>query len=138
MHAVQKELIQADAVLVAGLNGQDANDITYRYQVLVERTRYIRRDNFELTNKLFGSLTLHEVGAQSNSLHFAKTVTSYIRHNVPMAKPVDVYTHNDTILEDGKQSFYSFLQQAKILKTGRNTLAVETPQYITTGIGGYE
>lgn len=138
IHTIQKEIIQSDAVLVAGLNAIDAVDITYRYQVLVERTRYMRRDNFEMTNKLLGSFTLHEVGAQSNTLHFVKTVTSYIRHNVVIARPIDVYMHNNEIIADGKQSIYEFVDQAKRLKTGKDAHKIEPPKYITSGIGGYE
>ncbi len=138
IHAVHKELIQADAVLVAGLNTKDANDITYRYQVLVERTRYIRRDNFEMTNKLFGSVTLHEVGAQSNSLHSVKTVTSYIRHNVVMTKPIDIYMHNGEVIKHDKDTFSNFVRQAKILKAGRTNSKIASPVYVTGGIGGYD
>ena len=138
IQAVHEELIQADAVLVAGINIKDAGDITYRYQVLVERTRYIRRDNFEMTNKLFGSFTLHEVGAQSNSLHFVKTVTSYIRHNVALAKPIDVYMHDDRIIVHDEQNFKEFITKAKSLKFGRTCLHFQAPEYVTAGIGGYD
>ncbi len=138
MHLIQKELIQADGILIAGLNIQNAIDINYRYQVLIERTRYIRRDNFELSNKLISSFTLHEVGAMVNQLHHVKTVTAYIRHNVVMCSPVEIYTHNGQVLLEGDNAFRQFIRWASILKDGRKNIELKPPEYVTSGIGGYE
>lgn len=138
MPEIQKELIQADGVLVAGLNSRNAEDIIYRYQALIERSRYIRRDNFELTNKLFSSFTLSEVGATVNPLHHVKTVTSYIRHNVAMCRPVEFIRNNNKTLVEGWDAFHSFIKSAEILKTGQKKTTHEVPIYTTSGIGGYE
>lgn len=138
MHEIHSELAKADGILIAGLNLKNAMDINYRYQVLIERTRYIRRNNFELSNKLISSLTINEVGATVNQLHHVKTVTSYIRHNVAMCKPVEIFIHNGKIIADGDDAFHQFIVWSKIIKQGHRNVYTKPPEYLTTGIGGYD
>lgn len=138
MDEIHKEMIQADGILIAGLNTKDADKLLYSYQVLVERTRFIRRDNFELTNKLISAFTLTQVGSQTNSLHQLKTITSYIRHNVPIAKPIDAVMFNGEVLHDGMEDFKKFVKWAAQLRDGVKMIGHKPIKYTTAGIGGYD
>ena len=137
MEKIHDEMLRADGIIIAGLNVKHHDQLVYRYQVLMERTRYIRRNNFELTNKLMTSFSLTQVGAKINSLHAMKTVTSYIRHNSVMHKPIESYLFNDQIIEEGVDDLIHFVKYAEILKSGVNLIDIEAPLYSTKGIGGY-
>lgn len=138
MDEIHKEMILADGILIAGLNTKDVDKLLYSYQVLVERTRFIRRDNFELTNKLITAFTLNEVGSKTNALHQLKTVTSYIRHNVPIAKPIDAVIYEGKVLDNGVEDFKNFLHWTAMLRDGVREIGYKPIEYTTAGIGGYD
>ncbi len=97
-----------------------------------------RRDNFELTNTLITSFSLNQVGARINALHDVKTITSYIRHNAIMHKPIEVFMLDGEILDDGMDDFVDFVWWAKTIKEGLDVIKPSPPKYTTQGIGGYE
>lgn len=137
MLEIHEQMLQADGIVIAGINVSHHEELVYRYQVLMERTRYIRRDHFELTNKLMTSFTLSQVGAKINALHGLKTVTSYIRHNLILHKPVEAYFFEGKILHDGMDDFLHFVEYSKIIKAGKIETEVAAPEYHKKGIGGY-
>jgi multimeric flavodoxin WrbA len=137
MESIHEQLLQADGIIIAGLNVKHHDQLVYRYQALMERTRYIRRNHFELTNKLMTSFSLTQVGAKINSLHAMKTVTSYIRHNSIMHKPIESYIVDDTVVEEGMEDLIHFVKYAEIFSAGIDVADLKAPQYTTKGIGGY-
>lgn len=137
MESIHEQMLQADGIIIAGLNVKHHDQLVYRYQVLMERTRYVRRNHFELTNKLMTSFSLTQVGAKINSLHALKTVTSYIRHNSIMHKPIESYVVDDTVIEEGMQDLIHFVKYAEIISTGEDVTDLKAPKYTTKGIGGY-
>lgn len=137
MENIHEQMLQAAGIIIAGLNVKHHDQLVYRYQVLMERTRYIRRNHFELTNKLMTSFSLTQVGAKINSLHALKTVTSYIRHNTIMHKPIESYIVDDTVIEEGLEDLIHFVKYAKIFSAGADVTDLKAPQYTTKGIGGY-
>lgn len=134
---IHRLLTDADGVAVAGLNVKDLGRLHYRYQVLIERTRCLRRDNFELTDKLMAALSLNEVGARVNSLHSLKTMTSYIRHNTVVHKSIEAYFYKDEILDYGLADFKGFANQVKLVTAGKKKVRPVVAEYVKTGIGGY-
>jgi len=137
MDGIHARLLDADAVILAGLNVKQYANLVYRYQVLIERTRFIRRDHFELTDKLFTALSLNQIGARINSLHTLKVVTSYIRHNTIMHRSIEVFLHDGQILDDGMDDLLSFVRHAQTLARGREVIPRPDTRYLTNGIGGY-
>lgn len=137
MEMVRDHMLESDAIIIAGLNVQSHESLLYRYQALTERTRYIRRDNFELTNKLMTAFSLNQVGARINSLHSLKTLTSYIRHNAVMHKPIEAFMYNEKIICDAMDDMKHFVRSAKTLASGRQVIEELPTEYTTKGIGGY-
>jgi multimeric flavodoxin WrbA len=137
MEQIQEMLLEADGIIIAGLNVKQHDQLVYRYQALTERTRYIRRDHFELTDKLITAFSLSQVGARINSLHSLKTVTSYIRHNTIIHKPIEAVSYEGKILEDGMEDMIHFVRSVQINEVGKQTVKPIIPEYTTKGIGGY-
>ena len=88
MKSIQRILVQSDCIIIAGVNAKE--DLKYNYQAFMERTRFIRRDNFELTNVPIIGLLINDFEAINNPLHNVKVLTSFIRHNSFMLKPMQI------------------------------------------------
>ncbi len=119
LEKLRMSLRGSDCAIIAGLNILDYDKIIFRYQVLTERMRYIRRSNFELTDLLITGLCYNQFGAMVNSIHSIKTLTAYIRHNTTFYKPIDVFEYNGKILDDGKDSLIELCNAALRMKAGR-------------------
>ena len=134
---IHEKLLDSDGLVIAGLNVKEHSDLIYRYQVLVERTRFIRRNNFELTDMPMTAFTLTQVGSRINSFHSVKTVTSYIRHNSIMVKPIEAFVNGDEVIEDGSDDLINFVRWTQVIASGREKSPRPLTQYSTEGIGGY-
>jgi len=137
MEYIHEEMLGADSIIIAGLNVKGHHRLVYRYQVLVERTRYIRRDNFELENIPMVAFSMNQVGARVNSLHSLKTTTSYIRHNSIFHRPIEAFFFDAQVLDDGMDDLLSFINFTEIIKNGRRLVSHPPSSYSTKGIGGY-
>jgi multimeric flavodoxin WrbA len=109
----------SDCAIIAGLNILDYEKIIFRYQVLTERMRYIRRSNFELTDLLITGLCYNQFGATANSIHSIKTLTSYIRHNTTFYKPIDIFEYEGKVVNDGSDSLVELCNAARRMKAGK-------------------
>ncbi|MFC1851855.1 flavodoxin family protein [candidate division CSSED10-310 bacterium] len=137
MDNIRSILLESDGIIIAGLNVKQHDQLFYRYQVLIERTRYIRRNNFELTDKLITAFCLNQVGARTNPFLSMKTVTSYIRHNAIMHKPIEVFLHEGKVIDSNYDDLFHFVQYAEKIALGRTRAQYLSTEYIANGIGGY-
>lgn len=129
----------SDGVIVAGLNTLEIDKIIFRYQVITERMRYMRRNNFELTDLLFTGLCYNQFGAMVNPVHSIKTLTSYIRQNTTFYRPIEVLEFKGNLLEDGKDRLLDFCRAARRMKSGRKVVPRPESLYVAEGIaGGYK
>ena len=85
---IHTQIVNNDCLVIVGVNSKC--DLIYRYQAFTERTRYLRRDDFQLTNTCLVSMFINEVGSINNPLHPLKVLTSYIRHNTIVLKPIEM------------------------------------------------
>ncbi len=123
LEILRKSLRESDCAIIAGLNIPDPEKIIFRYQVLTERMRYIRRSSFELTDLLITGLCYNQFGAMANSIHSIKTLTSYIRHNTTFYKPIEIFEYKGKILNDGKDSLLELCNTARRMKAGKQKTA---------------
>jgi len=139
LETLRREMGKSDAVIVAGLNIHEVEKVIWRYQVTTERMRYIRRNNFELTDLLMAGLCFNHFGATMNPIHSTKVLTSYIRQNTIFNRPVEILEHGGKVLDDGAKSLHEFCANARRIKAGR--AAVQRPKsiYVAHGeAGGYK
>ena len=68
-------IIKADAVVPVIYSSKDRVDVNSNYQRFMERTRYIRRGDYILSNRLVAPLIFEEVGFSEN--YAIRASTSY-------------------------------------------------------------
>ena len=82
MHLIRKEMLEADGIIIAQLNnGKTDRDL---YQLMVERSRHIRRNHFEMSNK-----PMSVISVTSNLLEIfpLRSMVAFLRHNMVCAGP---------------------------------------------------
>ena len=95
-----EKMMEADAVLMCAFSPEDRTDVNSVYQQFVERTRYIRRDNYLLGDILFAPFVASEIGARQN-LHF-RMLTSSIRHHTVLHHPILAMFNSDELINKQK------------------------------------
>ncbi len=135
MEYVRGELNRADGAIMAGLNIIESERLIFRYQVTTERMRYLRRNNFELTNLLFTGLCYHQFGATVNPIHTLKTMVSYIRHNTIIHCPIEIFENSSHLNQSGKKRLIEFCHTARAIKCGLASENFLSPVYEPYGYG---
>ncbi len=132
MRTLKDILLDSDGIVIAGVNSQE-QDLVYRYQVFIERTRFIRRSDFLLTNTPIISFFINELGSRNNALHNLKVVTSYLRHNTFMLKPVELNIRKGEIYYE--DDFSDYLELISKIKSGRELVDATVVSYKADGYG---
>jgi len=82
MKMIHDRMIRADFIIIAHANG--SNTGKDNFQVFLERTRFIRRNNFELANMGF---SVYAESDQLTDIFILRGMTSFLRHNVFLLGP---------------------------------------------------
>ena len=134
MKEIQRKIVDSDAVVLAGVNSQ--SDLIYRYQAFMERTRYIRRGDFELTNKVVLSLVINNIGSSNNSIHALKVLTSFIRHNMFVTKPIEITKNKGEVIH--QDSICEQMEAIRAITLGRQLMVSDVVCYKATGYSNCE
>ena len=112
-----KEIINCDSFIFAAYSGENFYNINSNYQQFIERTRYLRRDDYTMGSKLVTSFIVSEVNSNRN-LHI-RTLTSLIRHKNILSKPLLIFKNNNTYINiDGvKKNFKNFVKDIENIKS---------------------
>jgi len=117
------ELIEADAILIGAYSPIDRRRVRSVYQRFTERTRYWRRDEYLIGDRLIAPFVISEIGANQN-LHI-RMMTSFLRHHTVLHRPLigmewkGEVLNWQLMLEQGK----SFAANAIDLTAGRLVMA---------------
>lgn len=105
-------LMDVDAVLIAAYSPVDRSNIKTVYQRFFERTRYVRRGHYMLTDRLAAPFVISELNANQN-LHI-RMLTSMIRHHTILHHPVIGVEADDKIINEKycNNRFIEFLKSA--------------------------
>lgn len=82
MHKIHGHLVNSDGLIIAQYHGKDAGPDNF--QVFMERTRFVRRNDFELADRAFSSLTLTD---SLTDIFPLRAMTSFLRHNMFIVGP---------------------------------------------------
>ncbi len=126
---IHSQIVDSDCIVLVGVNSK--RDLIYRYQAFTERTRYLRRDDFQLTNTCIVSMIINEVGSINNPLHSLKVLTSYIRHNTIVLKPLEMVCHDDRILYES--AFEPLIPTLQLISKGRDLAPARKVSYKANG-----
>ena len=86
MMKYHKEIVDADALLICAYSPENRKELLSYYQQFVERTRYIRRDNYLYSDLLVSPFVISELSARQN-MHI-RILTSFIRHQTILTHPI--------------------------------------------------
>ncbi len=110
------EIIDCDSFIFAAYSGTNFINIKSNYQQFIERTRYLRRDNYIFGNKLTTSLIISEMNSNRN-LHI-RIITSMVRHLNILHKPIHVFKHGNAYMnfDNVIKQFKNFCSDAQRVK----------------------
>ncbi|MBF0369680.1 MAG: NAD(P)H-dependent oxidoreductase [Magnetococcales bacterium] len=105
-------LVSADAVLLMAYSPIDRAHGKSVYQRFIERTRYIRRGHYMLSDRLVAPFVISEINTNQN-LHI-RMLTSLIRHHAILHHPIIGLEQNGALLnmDYSHHQFELFLQSA--------------------------
>ncbi|MEM9543289.1 MAG: NAD(P)H-dependent oxidoreductase [Cyanobacteria bacterium P01_E01_bin.42] len=116
-----QDLLDCDAIVPVALSLTDTSKIQNNYQKFIERTRYLRRGDYALSNQIVIPLIFEELGSQENLP--MRIMTSMIRHHTILAKPLIGYLYQDSFINQTEiqQDFSKAIGFVKKLAAARLT-----------------
>lgn len=111
--------IQHDAIVPVTLSSQDRQNVITKYQELIERTRYLRRGDYVLSNMPVSPLTFEEIGFGEN--YAIRLATSFVRHHTIILNPIAGYLQRGQLINEKEMytRFSAFIESAKMLTAAR-------------------
>ncbi|WP_455391491.1 NAD(P)H-dependent oxidoreductase [[Eubacterium] cellulosolvens] len=132
MKKLHDKIINNDGIILSGLCKKDLSKLKSVYQIFIERTRYIRRDDFKLTNRLTTAFSINELG--THCLFNLRVLTSFLRHNTIIHKGMSDYLHNGEIIECGSIPILeNFVEHTRYVSLGRESVEVRPTHYDPVG-----
>jgi multimeric flavodoxin WrbA len=134
---IHPSFLDADAIIPVVYSKRDASTTVSNYQKFLERTRYLRRGDYLLSNSLSAPLVFEEIGAHEN-MHI-RAVTSMIRHHTVLSKPMVGVVHDAKVLnwEEIVNDFDRLLLDANRLMMGKLAMYSEDQEHLKYKPIGY-
>ena len=119
--------LEPDAVIVVANSPVDRGNLASTYQRFMERTRYLRRGDYVLSDVVVAPLVFEELGSKEN-LHL-RMLTSMLRHHTIMTHPIIAYRQGGAILNRDQMmsDLDRFLSQVARVVAGRGALLSRKP-----------
>jgi multimeric flavodoxin WrbA len=136
MKALHGNLLDNDVIVPVVYCPADRSELRTVYQSFMERTRYIRRSDYSLSNTLIAPLVLTDLGV-SESYHM-RMITSLIRHHTIMHRPMVGYYSDGLLLNEAQmeRDFESVVAQAARVGAGRLLAgSKESPEIMYNPVG---
>jgi multimeric flavodoxin WrbA len=93
-------IVQTDVIVPTIFSPVDRTNLASAYQRFLERTRYLRRSDYILSNRVVIPLIFCEIGRNE---HFdLRLISSFIRHNTIVHKPLIGMTDNGQLINPEK------------------------------------
>jgi multimeric flavodoxin WrbA len=128
---IYDRLINTDGIIICGYNPVSREGVNDIYQIFIERTRQIRRDNFLLTNIPVSAFCL---GEPSAGFTFSlKIMTSFLRHNTVILPPIEDFSSHGTVGSETVGKFAKVFLSMASMKQTREKLASNSAVYIPIG-----
>lgn len=127
------KLLSADMIVPVMLSVKDTEGLIANYQVFLERTRYLRRGDYALSNLLINPLIFEEVGYGEN--YSLRLITSFMRHNTVIGKPILAYLNNGSIINenDVHRDLETCIANGKAITVARYAEAGDVVKYKPIG-----
>lgn len=136
---IHEKMINADAFILTGYQTELPREIIDVYQVFAERTRFMRRDNYQLAYTPLMTLGLEDQWAKS--IFHLRVMTSFIRHNMAIIGPSTISRRtNGRILEDENvhEKISRFLGYSSRIVSSKRKFNIVGEDYVALGYGDFE
>ena len=119
--------LEPDAVIVVADSPIDTGNLASSYQRFMERTRYLRRGDYVLSDVVVAPLIFEELGSKGN-LHL-RMLTSMLRHHTIMTQPIIAYRQHGAMLnrEQMMSDLKWFISQVARVVAGRGAMLGRKP-----------
>lgn len=119
MSALHGRLLDPDVIIPAAYSPRERQGLSTTYQLFLERTRYLRRGDYALSDRMVAPLVISEVGSNEN-LNLRMS-TSLIRHHTLMHKSIMGWMHKGELLnpEDLRRGLESVIAKGRVITVGR-------------------
>ena len=134
---LREKLKGMDGLIVVGVNDDRMTDLVDSYQSFTERTRFIRRADFEWMNTPFTSFVLKDVGSTRERIFGLRVMTSYIRHNAIACAPIRALSMGDQLVRSPVPALQAFTEAVARVRLGRDKRGGTRVSYVAGGTGGY-
>jgi len=116
---IHEQIIEQDAFVPVALSAIDQTAVKTNYQVFIERTRYLRRGDYALTDTMISPLLFHEHGFTEHL--DIRMITSFIRHQTVISKPIIGHISAGKLVNETQAyaCFENFLNSARKLAAAR-------------------
>ncbi len=95
---IHNEMINLDGILLGGYSTKEYSNLFSVYQTFIERTRYLRRGDYQFSNLLVAPLIVEEVTSRENLS--IRIITSLIRHHTIMFKPLILQFNGGKVIDE--------------------------------------
>ncbi len=122
--AIHPQLLDHDGLVPVVFSSNKHANLATNYQVFMERTRYLRRGDYALSDVMVSPLVYRETGTREYSE--IRMITSLIRHQTVIAKPIVADMTDGAVVnsDDVDNDFERFLSAAGRLGAARLSNAV--------------
>ncbi|MBL4624875.1 MAG: NAD(P)H-dependent oxidoreductase, partial [Flavobacteriales bacterium] len=137
LELMHKALIDTDAVIPVAYSPTNRDGIQSSYQRFMERTRYLRRGDYILSDLMTAPPIIEELGSDEN-LNI-RMVTSMIRHHTILAQPMVAYSNNGKIVnrENVIERFQRFNRLVRTAISGKLQVYSEGINHLKYNPVGY-
>ena len=118
-YELHNRFLNHDAIVPVAVSMNDFSKVKTNYQIFMERTRYLRRGDYVLSDMMVSPLIIQELGAMEN-LHI-RMITSLIRHHTVISMPLMGHLIDGSLIDSKNiiDNFEKFLFQTKRLVIAR-------------------
>ncbi|GAB5538681.1 MAG: hypothetical protein Salg2KO_07840 [Salibacteraceae bacterium] len=119
LEMLHKSLIETDAIIPVAYSPKDRDGLESSYQRFMERTRYLRRGDYVLSDVVTAPLIVEELGSDENL--DIRMVTSMIRHHTVASRPMIAYEQDGGIINNDEviSRFKEFNATARKVLSGK-------------------
>lgn len=119
MPHLHEEFLNADAIIPVAFSPKNREGLRSTYQTFMERTRYLRRGDYVLSDIVTAPIVIEDVGSGEDLA--IRMTTSMIRHHTVISDPMIAYRYNDNIINHGEivSQFCNFNEQVRSVTKGK-------------------
>ena len=113
------DLIASDAIIPIAYSPEDRNGLISNYQRFVERTRYIRRGDYIMSDIVTAPIVISDLNVSENLP--LRMMTSMMRHHTIVSKPIELLRHQEELLnlDHAVKAFASLNSEIRRVTAGR-------------------